>query len=146
MIPLVSPYSLIQESLWPDEWKCLVACVMLNCTTRKQVEKILPHFFEKWPSAEAVAAANRDGMANCIASLGFKNRRTERLIQLAKAYVQGEWTHVNQLPGIGEYASRMWEMFFMGNIGEEQPNDGALTLYWKWMKVRENNRPPHYHN
>jgi methyl-CpG-binding domain protein 4 len=131
-IPPVSPYSLIQESLWPDEWKCLVACVMLNCTSRKQVEKVLPAFFDKWPTATAVACADPEVMAEAIASLGFKHRRSQRLVRLAKEYTAGGWTHVRQLSGIGEYASRMWEMFFLGVLGDDQPSDGALTLYWKW--------------
>ena len=136
MIPPVSPYSLIQESLWPDEWKCLVACVMLNCTTRKQVEKVLPAFFEKWPTAEATQNADKDEMADLISVLGFKNRRTDRLIKLAEAYLKKDWTHIRELPGIGEYASRMWEMFFLDVLGDDQPSDGALTLYWRWRKQK----------
>jgi len=45
-IPPRSGYGLIQEDLWPDEWKILVSCMMLNYTSRKQVEKILPSFFK----------------------------------------------------------------------------------------------------
>lgn len=133
-IPPVSPYSLIQESLWPDEWKCLVACVMLNCTSRKQVEKVLPAFFDRWPTAAVTAIADPEEMAHVIASLGFKNRRSQRLVRLAEEYEAGGWTHVRQLSGIGEYASRMWEMFFLGVLGDDQPADGALTLYWRWRR------------
>lgn len=134
MIPPVSPYSLIQETLWPDEWKCLVACVMLNCTTRKQVEKVLPIFFDRWPTADAINCADPLEIASVIETLGFKNRRTNRLKQLAAAYLKRDWNHVSQLPGIGEYASRMWEMFFLGRLGDDEPSDGALTLYWRWRK------------
>lgn len=134
MMPRRSPYSLIQEDLWPDEWKCLVVCVMLNCTTRKQVEKVLPTFFLKWPTAEATSAANPTEMSQVISALGFKNRRTATLIRLAKEYSSKSWTHVHELPGIGEYASRMWEMFFLDFLGNDQPSDGALTMYWKWRQ------------
>lgn len=137
MIPPTSPYSLIQESLWPDEWKCLVACVMLNCTSRKQVEKILPEFFKKWPTADATSKADREEMASLLYVLGFRNRRTDRLIKLAAAYQKKDWTHVHELPGIGEYASRMWEMFFLGMLGDDRPSDGALTLYWNWRKKQD---------
>lgn len=137
MIPQVSPYSLIQESLWPDEWKCLVACVMLNCTTRKQVEKILPEFFRRWPTASETAEAHKQEMSELISCLGFKNRRSDRLIELANAYLKKDWQHVKQLPGIGDYASRMWEMFFLNELGDAPPNDGALTLYWSWRKNQE---------
>lgn len=137
MIPPTSPYSLIQESLWPDEWKCLVVCVMLNCTSRKQVEKVLPKFFEKWPTAADILNADKEEMSSLLSVLGFKNRRTDRLFKLAEAYQKKDWTHVHELPGIGEYASRMWEMFFLNMLGDDQPTDGALTLYWKWRKKQE---------
>ena len=134
MLPPASPYSLIQEGLWPDEWKCLVVCVMLNCTTRKQVEKILPEFFRRWPEAPSTAAANPVEMSALISPLGFGNRRTMRLIDLASEYEKKNWTHVEELPGIGKYAARMWEIFFLGKIGDTPPEDGSLALYWYWLK------------
>jgi methyl-CpG-binding domain protein 4 len=107
---------------------------MLNCTTRKQVEKVLPEFFKLWPTAHECSNANQRDMEVVISSLGFKTRRSERIIKLAKAYQLKNWTHVHELPGIGEYASRMWEMFFLDFLGDDQPSDGALTLYWRWRK------------
>jgi adenine-specific DNA glycosylase len=114
---------------------------MLNCTTRKQVEKILPAFFKKWPDAASVANANVQEMVQLITPLGFGTRRSERLIKLATAYAAGDWQHVRDLPGIGEYASRMWEMFFCGILGDDAPSDGALVLYWKWRKAQESLAP-----
>ena len=46
--PPKSPVGLIQEELWPDEWKILISCLMLNQTTRKQVDKVIWKFFDKW--------------------------------------------------------------------------------------------------
>jgi methyl-CpG-binding domain protein 4 len=132
-----SPHGLIQESLWPNEWRCLVVCILLNCTTRKQVEKILPKFFNKWPDAESLSLAKQTDVENVIACLGFGKRRSSRLLDLANTYIKKDWTHVNQLPGIGEYASRMWEIFFQNNLGDCVPNDGALALYWNWRKRRD---------
>jgi methyl-CpG-binding domain protein 4 len=134
MIPPRSPFGLIQEDLFPDEWKCLVACLMLNCTARKQVEKIIPTFFQKWPDPVNFLAARQEDVADLIAPLGFRNRRTKRLFDMTKAYFENEWTHISELPGIGEYASRAWEIFFKNELGNEPPNDGALILYWKWRK------------
>lgn len=134
MIPPRSPHGLIQEDLFPDEWKCLVACLMLNCTSRKQVEKIIPEFFQRWSDPSSFLAANVDEVSDLISPLGFRNRRTQRLFEMTKAYVDKSWSHVSELPGIGEYASRMWEIFFENNIGNEPPKDGALVLYWSWRK------------
>lgn len=134
MIPQRSPFGLIQEDLFPDEWKCLVACLMLNCTARKQVEKVIPTFFKKWPNPLSFLSASQDDVADLISPLGFRNRRTQRLFEMTEAYSKREWKHVSELPGIGEYASRAWEIFFENKLGDEPPNDGALVLYWKWRK------------
>lgn len=134
MIPARSPYGLIQEDLYPDEWKCLVACIMLNCTSRKQVEKILPEFFMRWNSPNDFLLASKNDVSSLIAPLGFCNRRSDRLISMTKKYVDSNWSHVKELPGIGEYAARTWEIFFKNKLGSIPPLDGALVLYWNWRK------------
>jgi methyl-CpG-binding domain protein 4 len=137
VIPPRSPHGLLQEDLFPDEWKCLVVCIMLNCTTRKQIEKVMPEFFRRWPTPNDFLKSSKDEVANLIAFLGFKNRRTERLFSMTSAYVERNWKHARELPGIGEYAARMWQIFFLDVLGEDPPNDGALLLYWKWRKKLE---------
>ena len=51
-----SPFGLLEEILWADEWKMLVACMMLNCTTRVQVDRVLWRLFSTAPSATATVA------------------------------------------------------------------------------------------
>ena len=137
MIPPRSPYSLIQEDLWPDEFKILVSCMLLNCTTRKQVEKVVPMLFSKWPDAKSLAAANQCELREVISSLGFKNRRSENLIKMAKAYLKNNWKSARDLPGIGDYAADAWELFCRQTMPQKCPNDHALTLYYKWRKKHE---------
>jgi len=108
---------------------------MLNCTARRQVEKVLPDFFRRWNDPQTFLSAKKEEVSCLISSLGFKNRRTDRLFDMTRAYQEKKWKHAAELPGVGEYASRMWEIFFKGNIGEEPPRDGALVLYWKWRKA-----------
>jgi methyl-CpG-binding domain protein 4 len=130
-LPPRSPYGLIQEDLWPDEWKILIACVFLNCTSRKQSEKILPTFFRKWPKAETIVTADPYEIEQLVAPLGFKKMRTKRVIELSRAYL-GAWKHATELPGVGTYAARAWEIFCKNQLGTEAPKDGALTRYWNW--------------
>lgn len=137
--PPRSPWGLIQEDLYPDEWKCIVVCLLLNCTSRRQIEKILPDFFRRWPGPAELCAAKADEIESLISCLGFGKRRTGRLRDMSAAYLKGEWKHASELPGVGDYAARMWEIFFQGILGNEPPNDGALKLYWYWMKLREGN-------
>lgn len=137
-IPPRSGFGLIQEDLFPDEWKVLVSCMMLNCTSRKQVEKVLPDFFIRWSSAKELIDADEDEITNLISPLGFKNRRTKNLLDMSKAYLNQAWTDPRDLPGIGEYAARAWEIFFGNKLGDDPPADGALVLYWKWRKQHGN--------
>lgn len=138
-IPPRSPHGLLQEDLYPDEWKCLVVCIMLNCTTRKQIEKVMPEFFRRWPSPDLFLKANVDEVASLIAFLGFKNRRTDRLFKMTASYVKKDWDHARKLPGIGEYAAKMWEIFFLGKLGEDPPSDGSLLKYWRWRRKLDRN-------
>lgn len=138
-LPPRSPWGLIQEELFPDEWKCIVVCLLLNCTSRRQIEKILPEFFRRWPGPSELCAANPSDIETLISCLGFGKRRTGRLRDMSTVYLTGNWKHASDLPGVGDYASRMWEIFFLGKLGDEPPNDGALKLYWYWMKLHEIN-------
>lgn len=132
MIPPRSPYSLIQEDLWPSEFRILVSCMLLNCTTRKSVEKILPKLFQEYPDARSLASADFDKLSKLISPLGFGNRRTKNLISMSKKYIEGNWKHAKDLPGIGDYGSAAWEIFIKGILPVECPADHALTSYWKW--------------
>lgn len=131
-LPPRSPYSLIQEDLFPDEFAILVACMMLNCTSRKQVEKVLPSFLKRWPSAQDVAEADQVEMALAIKTLGFSTRRSVGLVKMAAAYVKKDWKHARELPGIGAYAGASWEIFCQGTLPIEAPRDHALTQYFHW--------------
>ena len=132
--PPKSPFSLLQEELFPDEWLILVACMMLNRTSRKQVEPVLAVFSKRWPTPETFLSAKREDVVAVVTTLGFKNRRTDSLLKMTAMYVQHQWTHVSELPGIGDYASRAWEMFCAGTLGVEPPNDHALVKYYSWAK------------
>ncbi len=135
MIPPRSPYGLIQEDLWPNEFKILVACMLLNCTTRKQVEKVVPTLFRLWPDATAMAAADPQKLSEVIAPLGFKNRRASNLIKMSKHYLAKDWKHVKELPGIGDYAAGAWEIFCRQSIPQACPPDHALKYYYDWRKL-----------
>lgn len=134
MIPLRSPYSLIQEDLWPDEWKILVACILLNCTTRSSMEKVLPSLFSKYPNASAMASADQSELSRIIGRLGFGNRRAYNLIKMSQHYLESNWKHAKELPGIGEYAAAAWEIFVKGALPNDAPKDHALVRYYNWRK------------
>jgi hypothetical protein len=49
--PPRSPYSLIEEWLWNQPWRMLVACILLNKTTAKQLlnNQVLQSVIDRWP-------------------------------------------------------------------------------------------------
>lgn len=133
-IPPRSPYGLIQEDLWPNEWAILVACMLLNCTTRRTMERVFPKLLKKYPDAKSMSLANHDELSQMISCLGFGNRRATNLINMSREYVKRGWNHVSELPGIGEYASAAWEIFIKNQLPPECPKDGALSMYYNWRK------------
>lgn len=140
----VSPHTLIQEQYSNDPWKVMICCIMLNCTTRTQFDKIVTEFFERWPDASSLHDGDPNEIAECIKSLGFKNRRTKSLRKFSHDYL--EWVSISSyagdkgiepedvrtLYGVGEYAARAYEIFCLGKLGDTAPEDHSLVKYWQW--------------
>lgn len=129
-IPL-SPYNLIQEVYVDDPWKIMVCCVLLNCTSRRQIDVIRDEFFERWPDANAMKVADPIEVASVIRSLGFYNRRSKALIRLATEWTESKWTSPKTLHGIGQYALDSWNIFVKGCL-PNKVNDHVLTKYVQW--------------
>jgi len=128
----LSPEPLLQELLWPDQWKCTVACLLLNLTTRKQVDRVWPELFEAAPGPEELLKLSEEHLKEIIKPLGMYNVRAKRLRKLAESW--GRVEH-SKLPGVGVYANQSNEIFFHDNLlhGAEV-NDGALTKYLDWRR------------
>lgn len=133
MISDISPYSLLQEILWPDRWKSTVVCVLLNRTRRAQVDKIWPSLFEKYPDAESLANADIEELKTILKPLGLSQMRSNRLKKLAKGWIEG--IPFTQLHGIGEYAIQSDQIFYQG-ILPDKVSDHALVSYVNWKKQR----------
>lgn len=137
MVPTdkMSPSPLLQELLWPDRWKCTMACVMLNQTTRKQVDKVWPKLFKEAPSQDALIKLPIERLQEIIRSLGLWKTRANRMIQLAKMW--GIVAH-SSLPGVGVYASQSDRIFFNDDLLlNEVVRDGALTKYLQWRRTKD---------
>jgi methyl-CpG-binding domain protein 4 len=131
-VPPISPYGLIQEQLFPNEWLILVSCVMLNCTTRKQVEKVLPKFIERWPTPQSFMKADMTDVGNLVGSLGFARRRAIGLMKMTEHYLTAPWQNARELPAIGEYGHAAHQIFCRGDVPLDPPNDHALKQYVIW--------------
>lgn len=122
---------LIQEFLRDEPWKLLVACIMLNQTSAKQVHGLINEFFERWPNYFEAAAAKVEEMAVFIKPLGLHNRRAKLIIDMSTAYMVHDWGDVEELPGVGKYAADSYRIFCEGYLVEDV-KDKELLNYVKW--------------
>ena len=138
MIKQTSPYLLLQEIYNEHPWRMLVCCIMLNCTSRKQVDQVREEFFQKYPDAVEAERADPIEIAEVIAKLGFKNKRTAAIQRFSSDWMTLDWSEPNELYGIGKYAQDSWEIFMKGNL-EVEPTDGVLGKYLDWARTQPEN-------
>jgi methyl-CpG-binding domain protein 4 len=134
MIPVRSLRRLIQEDYYPDEFKVLVCCLLLNRTRGQQVRGVVDQLFAKYPCSYDMARADKDDLVKLLRPLGFQKQRAERLIKFADAYQGMWWQDVRDLPGVGEYAFDCWRIFFLEELTDVPPKDHALVDYWNEAK------------
>jgi methyl-CpG-binding domain protein 4 len=123
---------MLQEIYRHDPWKMLVGCILLNQTTRTQVDKIRGELFSMWPSAAEMRCADPSNLAAIIKSLGLYNRRAKTLIKFSQDWTDKDWTEPIELHGIGKYAQDSWEIFQKNNLNVT-PTDKELIGYLKSM-------------
>ena len=133
-VPPKSTFNLLQENYWPDEWKVLSVCLLLNLTTRKQVDGVIDTFFKKYPDAQAMIAADELELSDLIRPLGMWRKRVKTLKRFSMEYLLGNWKTAKELYGCGKYADDCWRLFFVGDWRDISPNDHALNDYHGWLK------------
>jgi len=105
------------ERLYPDArpelnfrnpYETLVAVMLSAQCTDKQVNKVTPALFERYPTVADMAAASVDDVYPMVRSCGFKTKASNivescRLImQLHGGEVPGDMKSLTALPGVGQ--------------------------------------------
>jgi A/G-specific adenine glycosylase len=97
-----------------DPYLVLVSEVMLQQT---QVARVIPRYLEwveRWPTAEALAAASRGAVIRAWNGLGY-NRRAVNLHRAAQLVAADGWPEdLTRLPGVGDYTSAAVRRFALG--------------------------------
>jgi A/G-specific adenine glycosylase len=100
-----------------DPYAILVSEVMLQQT---QVARVVPRYeawLERWPTAEALAAASPADVLRAWVGLGY-NRRALRLREACAAVARDGWPReaagLRRLPGIGPYTAAAVASFAFG--------------------------------
>ena len=131
-IPPKSPFDLLQERYWPDDWKILIVCLLLNQTSRKQVEPIIGDFFDRWPDASTAASADEDEMRRLVRPLGMYNKRVKTIKKMSQQFLEG-FSEAIDLYGCGKYADDAYRIFVKGQWANVIPNDHALNDYHGYL-------------
>ena len=132
--PPKSPIGMLQEEMWPDEWKILVVCSLHNQTSRKQVDKVYEELFETYPNPTAMSKAVHEELVQIIRPLGFYNRRARALVRMSKDFLEKNWKRASDLYGCGKYANDCYKVFCTGEWRDVEPTDHALNDYIDWMR------------
>jgi len=109
-------------------YRMLVACIMLNQTSNKNVRKIIYSFFDRWPTPNSVIESSEEEIREHIKPLGFYNTRSKRLKRFALEYLTKPFVKISELHGIGKYAEDSYEIFIKGNRNVN-PTDKILQRY-----------------
>ena len=120
--PPPSPLSLLEEALYSDPWRLLVACCLLNKTTAGVARPCLRRFFSRYPDAAAAAAIETEGggseeleaLAALFRPCGCHRRRAAAVARLSREFLRPSWRDPRELFGVGEYAADAYWIFVRG--------------------------------
>ncbi|KAG8237712.1 hypothetical protein J437_LFUL017500 [Ladona fulva] len=131
--PPKSPYNLIQERLFSDPWKLLVATIFLNKTSGKLAVPIIHQFLHKWDTPQAVMSGSLEEMEELIRPLGLQRKRAKTILQFSGEYITKPWIYPNELHGIGKYGNDSYRIFCVNEWKLVRPDDHMLNLYHEFL-------------
>lgn len=95
-----------------DPYQILIAEIMLQKTTSKQVDRLFKKFICRFPSLKALANSSVKEVKELIISLGMENKKAEWLVGIAQNVsnkLNGEIPlrrkDLLELPGVGDYVA-----------------------------------------
>lgn len=135
-VPPQSPYNLVQEKLYRDPWKVLIATIFLNRTTGKAAIPILWQFLDLYPTAHAAIEADTEEIAKLLQPLGLHRKRAAIIQKFSEEYLTKEWRYPDELHGIGKYGSDSYRIFCINEWRKVKPNDHMLNKYHAWLKTQ----------
>ena len=111
-----------------NAWQHMVGVICLNQTHRKQVKRILPDFFRRWPTHMSILQDTREDVEKMIAPLGMRRVRSERIYRMSEQFESWDGKDATELYGIGKYGSDSYRLFYKNEI-PENVGDHELKRY-----------------
>lgn len=131
--PPRSPFNLVQETLFHDPWKLLIATIFLNRTSGKMAIPVLWEFLEKYPSAEVARTADWREVSELLKPLGLYDLRAKTIIKFSDEYLTKQWKYPIELHGIGKYGNDSYRIFCVNEWKQVHPEDHKLNKYHDWL-------------
>lgn len=131
--PPRSPFNLVQETLFHDPWKLLIATIFLNRTSGKMAIPVLWEFLEKYPSAEVARTADWRDVSELLKPLGLYELRAKTIIKFSDEYLTKQWRYPIELHGIGKYGNDSYRIFCINEWKQVHPEDHKLNKYHDWL-------------
>ena len=111
-----------------NAWQHMVGVICLNQTHRKQVKRILPDFFRRWPTHVSILQDTKEDVEKMIAPLGMRKVRSERIYRMSEQFESWNGEDATELYGIGKYGSDSYRLFYKNEI-PENVGDHELKRY-----------------
>ncbi|XP_045145981.1 methyl-CpG-binding domain protein 4 isoform X2 [Echinops telfairi] len=131
--PPRSPFNLVQETLFHDPWKLLIATIFLNRTSGKMAIPVLWEFLEKYPSAEVARSADWRDVSELLKPLGLYDLRAKAIVKFSDEYLTKKWKYPIELHGIGKYGNDSYRIFCINEWKQVHPEDHKLNKYHDWL-------------
>ena len=115
-----------------------VKSVWLNLTTGKQVKKVLPKLFKRYPNAASFLRGRESTQRNMIKDLGMSNVRTKRLRKMSLDFLSWDRKDATKLHGIGKYGSDSYRIFYKNEIPKNVTDKVLKKYITKYEKKKPN--------
>ncbi|XP_076469108.1 uncharacterized protein LOC143299667 [Babylonia areolata] len=132
--PPRSPFNLIQESLFHDPWKLLIATIFLNKTRADVAIPLLWKFFNHWPTAEDARRADKEAIAYMLQPMGLHDTRAASIVRFSDEFLTKDWKYPIELHGIGKYGNDAYRIFCVREWRQVKPDDHKLNDYHRWLR------------
>ena len=109
-------------------WQHMVGVMCLNMTHRKQVKRVLPILFKKYPNAKAFLQGKSEDQEKLLQPLGMVHVRTQRLRRMSEDFLKWDRKDATDLYGIGKYGSDSYRIFYKNEIPKDV-QDKELKRY-----------------
>ena len=109
-------------------WQHMVGVMCLNMTHRKQVKRVLPILFKKYPNATAFLEGKSEDQEKLLQPLGMVHVRTQRLRRMSEDFLKWDRKDATDLYGIGKYGSDSYRIFYKNEIPKDV-QDKELKRY-----------------